>query len=157
MVLKTVWFILQLTHLLIQKEKISDLFTSRLHPLYTVTNILQWNSLYEEVLLFAVLTAVYAIMYSPVCIGGFFKFTYAVKDNRGRKLLIVKEAENCCQLYCNGPRRSFTMIVTDNRGCEVITLIRPSCCNCGNVEVWKLFCWYIYNKMYYYKFGGFMK
>ncbi|XP_073705552.1 phospholipid scramblase 1 [Garra rufa] len=61
--------------------------------------------------------------------------SYFVNDGMGNKVFsILEDSESCDRCFCAGGR-SFIMNVTDVSNQEVIRLVHPSVCCCGNHEL----------------------
>ncbi|XP_056419126.1 phospholipid scramblase 1-like [Hyla sarda] len=55
---------------------------------------------------------------------------YEIKNSMGQKVYFAAEETSCCNRFFCGSARSFAIVITDNRGQEVIRLLRPLRCSC---------------------------
>ncbi|XP_075124961.1 phospholipid scramblase 2-like [Leptodactylus fuscus] len=56
--------------------------------------------------------------------------TYEIKNSMGQTIYFAAEETSFCNRYFCGSARSFTIVITDNRGQEVMRILRPLRCTC---------------------------
>ncbi|XP_072000230.1 phospholipid scramblase 1-like [Engystomops pustulosus] len=55
---------------------------------------------------------------------------YEIKNSMGQRVYFAAEETSCCNRFFCGTARSFAIVISDNRGQEVIRLLRPLRCSC---------------------------
>ncbi|CAJ0945043.1 unnamed protein product, partial [Ranitomeya imitator] len=55
---------------------------------------------------------------------------YEIKNSMGQRVYFAAEENSWCNRYFWGGARSFAIVITDNRGQEIIRLLRPLRCTC---------------------------